>query len=166
VGTEYRESTTCTCPCLDINLHNAPRSLEFSISVWQSTNSLAHKLIKNVLTARWAAVAHTRFSIGRMPDSRIRESENPRGFPTHVDAENYAFCSRTLAINRHWVLSMVIFMYVFPAAFDTLSSAERNLCLRPSVRMIDILPHFRRQLIWAILARSTIVRHSSLSERL
>jgi len=61
---------------------------------------------------------------------------------------------------------MVIFMYVFPAAFDTLSSAERNLCLRPSVRMIDILPHFRRQLIWAILARSTIVRHSSLSERL
>jgi len=56
-------------------------------------------------------------------------------------------------------------MYVFPAAFDTLSSAERNLCLRPSVRMIDILPHFRRQLIWAILARSTIVRHSSLYER-
>lgn len=61
-------------------------------SVWQSTNSLVHKLIKNVLTARRpAAVAYTHFFFLILAKCQNRKSAGI----SYVDAENYACYSRT-----------------------------------------------------------------------
>lgn len=65
-------------------------------SVWQSTNSLVHKLIKNVLTARRpAAVAYTHLFIYFFCLILAKCQNRKSAGISYVDAENYACYSRT-----------------------------------------------------------------------